>query len=252
MAGAVYGVDGCRGPKAAASRSWFVVSFDDEGTFGSAQLVESFEGVVEQTRGGDLVLIDIPIGLPDGNNPSRSCDQAARCLVGPRRSSVFPAPSRPALVAKDYREANDHNRQTIGKGLSQQAWHICPRIADVDAVLGSQPNLRARYRESHPEVCFTALNRWCPAEHPKRHPDGQKERREILTRYGCNVSRWFEQQCGVWRRSVVDPTDVLDAMALAVVARHALAHDCPTLPVDPLMDARGLRMEMVCPTAPPG
>src|SRR5207248_11510271 len=82
IAGGLAGVDGCRA-------GWVVAA--DSGAFVAA----SFAEILAERF--DLVLIDIPIGLPDG---PRACDLGARVLLGPRRSSVFPAPSRRLLRAR--------------------------------------------------------------------------------------------------------------------------------------------------------
>ena len=58
------------------------------------------------------VLIDIPIGLLDKGPDERSCDKAARKLLGKRASSVFPAPARQALDASDYQAALAVNRES--------------------------------------------------------------------------------------------------------------------------------------------
>jgi len=247
----VYGVDGCRGRHDAAGRSWLVVGLDDHGEFGSAAVAESFAGVVDHTRDGELILVDIPIGLPDAERPTRTCDGEARRLIGPRFPSVFSAPARAALQAADHREASERNRRAIGKGLSKQAWAICPRISDVDAVLRAPADLQGRYRESHPELCFAALNSWRPAAFAKSKPEGREERRAALIKYRGNAAEWFERTCGLWPRSRVDPTDVLDGMVLALTAGLALSRNCPTVPAHPPIDAAGLRMEMVCPIPMP-
>ena len=107
----VYGVDGCRDPKRSTNGAWLVVAFSDQGEVGSAAVVEAFAMVLDKARDGELILVDIPIGLCDHTRPTRTCDQEARRLIGPRRSSVFPAPSRAALLAADYREANERNQR---------------------------------------------------------------------------------------------------------------------------------------------
>lgn len=224
---------------------------DEARTFATAAVVDHFAAVVDMTQDGALVLVDIPIGLPDGAHPARLCDVEARRLLGARGSSVFPAPARPALSAHDYPEANSENRRALDKGLSMQGWAISARIRDVDALLTTRAQLRSRHRESHPEVCFAALNAWQPAAHPKHLTAGRRERLEILCRHSANAAAFYERTGARWPRSVVDRTDILDAMVLAITADLALARGLPTLPALPPVDARGMRMEMVLPAPLP-
>src|SRR5207248_318782 len=101
---ALAGVDGCRG-------GW-VVAWD-----GGLEVLPTFADIV--ARRFDLVLVDIPIGLLDTG--PRRCDVEARSLIGARRSSVFPAPSRHLLRARRY----------AGQ-CSAQLWNILDKIREVD------------------------------------------------------------------------------------------------------------------------
>lgn len=95
--------------------------------------------------------IDIPIGLPAVG--PRTCDVLARARLGPRRSSVFPAPVRAVLGAPSYAEACSLSRAASGRALSKQAWFLVPRIADADTALTDH----GRVVEVHPEVVFARL-----------------------------------------------------------------------------------------------
>jgi predicted RNase H-like nuclease len=118
----------------------------------------------------DTVAVDMPIGLLDAG--PRACDVEARRRLGPRRSSVFPAPSRPMLAAATYRDA-----LAIG-GLSKQAFNLIPKIREVDALL--TPRRQRTVVESHPELGFARLlGRPCAA--PKRTPEGLAERRALVS-----------------------------------------------------------------------
>jgi predicted RNase H-like nuclease len=92
-------------------------------------------------------------------------------LLGqPRGSSVFAAPCRAALSAKNYREANAINLQETGRGLSQQAWGVIPKIKHADDAITSDCQQWAF--EVHPEVCFWALNERCPMSYNKKTKEG--------------------------------------------------------------------------------
>ena len=79
------GVDGC-------SSGWFSVGFDSFGGY-ELKVFPAFSELVDYYRNAKLVLIDIPIGLPEGSG-GRECDAKARKVLGDRRSSVFSAPTR--------------------------------------------------------------------------------------------------------------------------------------------------------------
>ena len=84
------GVDGCRA-------GWFYFAFaGDDLTWGLAQRVQS---LVDSVPDSSTILIDTPIGLRSVNGGERLCDREARRLLSPvRHTSVFPAPSRQALI----------------------------------------------------------------------------------------------------------------------------------------------------------
>ncbi len=75
------------------------------------------------------MVLDVPIGLVD---EGRICDREARTRIGPRRSSVFNAACRQALVATSQKEASRISMGVCGKGIGAQGFAILPRITDVD------------------------------------------------------------------------------------------------------------------------
>jgi predicted RNase H-like nuclease len=156
----VAGVDGCKA-------GWFVVIASAEKPDSRTNtsyvfmlknlfVAGTFTEVLSATMGCQLVCVDIPIGLSDGDKP-RECDLAARKLLrGQRASSVFPAPSRPCLSTNEYKVANAICRKLSGKGLSKQSFALLEKIRQVDGLM--TPALQNRVREIHPEVSFWALN----------------------------------------------------------------------------------------------
>src|SRR5262245_47100396 len=79
----------------------------------------------------DIVAVDIPIGLLDAyESGGRACDRRARELLGPRRSSVFPAPVRSVLAASTYEDACARSRtsSSSGKKISKQTYAIVSKI----------------------------------------------------------------------------------------------------------------------------
>lgn len=224
--GLVAGVDGCRG-------GWVVVTADLEGS--DAARVEVCATFAEVAAlGHRMVAVDMPIGLPRAR--PRACDLAARRVVGPRRSSVFPAPVRAVLDAVDYPDALHRSRAASGKGLSKQAWFLVPKIREVDAVVRAAG--QHRVREAHPESAFVALaGGFLP---PKRHPEGAALRRRLVE---LALQELADALTAPPPRGAA-PDDVLDAAVLVWTARRLVRGDATVLG-DGETDDVGLRMEIV-------
>ena len=141
----VAGVDGCRA-------GWVAFKLELPSLATSVDLVDLPK--LLSSRPTDLLClaVDIPIGLLDCSRP---CDKAARKMLGqPRGTSVFAAPCRAALVATTHAAASQINREKTGKGLSQQAFGIIPKVKRVDDAI--TPDSQQWAFEVHPEVCFWA------------------------------------------------------------------------------------------------
>lgn len=238
------GIDGCRG-------GWVGVFHD--GTALQAVVRESLLALLEAFQEVETVFIDMPIGLPGGRIKERACDRAARRLLKGRASSVFSPPARAALQASSHAEASALNQRAIGKGLSIQAWNIVPKIRELDGLLEQHPAWRERVFESHPEICFRALNGDRTLRHRKAEAAGRQERLELLGRglpeMGETFARWMKET----QRSRVKADDLLDATVLWFAASRPQADRC-TLPEDassaelrhaPLLDERGRPMRVV-------
>ena len=239
------GVDGCRG-------GWFVVLLrcPGEGIGGEAieemrhSLCQSFDEVLALPERPARLAVDMPIALLDEARPGgRACDREARKLLGDRRSSVFTPPARRVLAARDYGEALILSRASSDAqlGLSRQAWNIVPRIKEVDERM--TPVLQARIVESHPELAFLTLA-GLPMRHNKKVDEGRQERLQLLKRaYGRHL---VDPQAirGRYGRHRPALDDVLDACALALVARRILLGLGRCLPGNATVDAKGLRMEI--------
>lgn len=192
-----------------------------------------------------LILVDIPIGLPSKTNPSRECDSMARKQLSPlRHNSVFTPPCREVLSAKSYEDACQLNKALLGKKISIMAWGISTKIREADKLLKENPKARDNIRESHPEVCFSMLNRGNPMDFYKKKTEGQAERLELLQGL-FDISRAiFKAAKDRFLRKEVAEDDIVDALALAVTG-YLSSGDLATLPEKPLSDERGLPMEMV-------
>jgi predicted RNase H-like nuclease len=212
----VAGVDGCRA-------GWVAFKVELSAHATSVEIVDLPSWL--RARPPDLacVGIDIPIGLLDG---SRACDKAARKLLGqPRGTSVFAAPCRAALSAKDHATATGTNLRTTGRGLSQQSWGIAPKIKQVDDAI--TPDCQQWAFEVHPEVCFWALNQRRPMKHNKKAKEGATERIAVLRRMFPDIERHF-----VNRPPRVGADDLLDAAVAAWTALrwHRKEAECVCTP----------------------
>ena len=228
------GVDGCRA-------GWIAIALDERGAH--SHLVASSIAEVARRHPAGLLLVDIPIGLRDAEADERRCDLEARALLGPRGSSVFPAPCRAAIGLSTYREASAENHRRTGRHLSKQSFSIAPRILDVEEYLRQSWASGPVIREMHPEVCFWALA-GRPMAHSKRTAEGAAERILVLTRHLPSAGAIADEVARAHRKTALTRDDVIDALAGAVTARLGES-GLKTLPATPELDGRGLRMEIV-------
>lgn len=229
------GIDGCRA-------GWVVAEADESLRDIGVRIDATLHNVIAQAgRGEAIVLIDIPIGLP--STGTRRADTLARERLGwPRRTSVFSAPCRATLAATSYREACALNAAACGRMLSQQAYHIIPKIAAVDALM--TPAVQAHVREGHPEVAFAEL---ASLPHgiiePKKSAAGAALRRDLLTAHLA-----LPDIDGLYRdlgRRNTTRDDIIDALVCMITAQRIVRGEALVLPPEPEYDARGLRMEIV-------
>lgn len=195
----VAGVDGARG-------GWIVAyaALDAEAPTAlhlhDLAFVTAIEDVLATAAA--VIAIDIPIGLPETG--ARECDRAARALLRPHGARVFPAPVRATLpYVDDYRRALAAARTASGVGLSKQAWHLLPKIAEVDAVADD-----ARLVECHPEVAFATMVGTVIAAR-KKSPEGAAARRDAIGQAFAVESGWVPPRLPGAR------DDVLDALVCA-------------------------------------
>ena len=234
---------------------WFGVILKDDGQHES-DLFPSILNVWSAHSDAERILIDIPIGLSD--NGTRVCDKKAYEFLKPdRHNSVFSTPIRDAVYSKSLAEAKALNEES-GFSITNQAWSICPRIREVDEFFDEFLNAIGTLRESHPEVCFAALNDRDPIEDGKKTEEGLKKRKEVLFEadeqleavYEDAVETFIEPPQWARRLSKNAKDDVLNALVLAHTARHD-DEELATLPEAPEKDAskeEPLPMEMVYPS----
>jgi predicted RNase H-like nuclease len=228
------GIDGCKA-------GWVYVAIDEAGDYGFGIAVNIGDAVSKLHR-ADLILVDIPIGLPSSRCSRRHCDVAARRAIAPRGSSVFPVPARSTLAQPDYAAACSENERVLGKRLSKQSWAIAPKIREVDEFL-LNGGRKMPIREMHPEIAFWALNSETPLVEKKKKGAGVRERLEILCRHYSLAGACYEAGLRELPSSAVAKDDLLDALVGAVTARYA--PDLATFPAKPVFDEEDLPMEIV-------
>ena len=160
MAERVAGVDGCK-------LGWVAVVLAG-GRFLEARLIPGVDATFEQLADVGRIAIDVPIGYGP-----RQADALARERVG--GSSVFSIPERERFDAP-FGE---------GGGISAQAHALGDRIRHITALAAGDP----RFREAHPELCFTAMNGMKRLKNRKKSAGGAFERLELLRKHGINIDR---------------------------------------------------------------
>jgi predicted RNase H-like nuclease len=198
------GVDACRG-------GWVAILVED-GRFAESLRASTFAQLLPALAGAAAIGVDIPIGLP--REGARPADRAARAFIGPRRSSVFPAPSRAALAEATYAAA-----RAVLPSLSAQSFALGAKILEVGDCLDE------RVFEVHPEVSFAALANRCLL-HSKRSWNGQMERRRLLAEAGIELPDALPVAGAA-------ADDVLDAAIAAWTATRKARGEAATLPPEP-------------------
>lgn len=231
----VAGVDGCR-------TGWVVALAEvtpDGPVVRSVDVAPTLGPLLDRVARAEVqvVAVDMPVGL--AVDRPRAADRAARAALGPRRASVFPAPVRAVLEAADHADAVARSRAACGAGIPVQAWHLVPKIREVDLLLrAATPAVRSVVRETHPELAFAVLGDG-PCVHPKRTPAGRRER---LAR----LRPWVPDR---WTTPSRTPSgaardDVLDALVLAVRAAQWLGTGPTAVVLGDETDTYGLRMQV--------
>lgn len=239
------GLDGCRG-------GWIAAMWDGSGPLRLVRLdclADLFDGL-DAPR---LAAVDIPIGLPDRVGPKgRAPERLVRPLLGGRQSSVFSVPSRAAVEAglgpdeegTRYRAACATARATSDppRAVAKQSFHIFPKIAEADLLLRTQPPLRERLLECHPEVAFWALNGEKALDLPKKvkgrpFPEGIALRLRLLAAAGIPTDA-LSAQTALALKAGLD--DLVDAAACLWTARRAMNGKALRFPDPPERDTYGL------------
>jgi len=237
------GVDGCRG-------GWLAINIALDNSW-EVNLFKKFSQLWDNYGEAFLILVDIPIGLRQGNEEKgslerqeRRCDKEARKLLGKRRSSVFRVPCRPAVYAGSYDEAIARNERLTGTRIFKATYNIVGKIREVDEFLAANRQAREQVREMHPELCFWSLNGCRPLQYSKNKEKGYLERLQLLQSIYPLSETILNHTLSNYLRKEVKKDDILDALCGAITAmigRESLT----AIPNQPERDLEGLPMEMV-------
>ena len=225
----------------ACKKGWFAVALDPKDNW-KIGVFKAFDDLWRRWNLLTRIFIDIPIGLPGAGR--RPCDVETRRLLGKRGSSVFAVPCREALSARTYRQACRINQRILGVKLSIQTWNISAKIREIDTWLRRTPAAQPRIRESHPELCFWALNGARAMVYPKKSLQGFEERFRLLGNIYRHAAPLVRQALNQYRRKDLARDDILDALVLAISARFSSGMP-QTAPLNPPVDREGLPMEIV-------
>lgn len=234
----VAGVDGCR-------HGWVAVSRMHRSGEPTAAVFSSFEELVTGLPDTTMIAVDMPIGLPDRiGQGGRGPERLIRPLLGQRQSSVFSIPARSAVYASDYGQACCLALETSDppRKVSKQAFFLFEKIRQIDQMLISDPSLRRRIIEVHPELAFWRLNDGHAMGLPKKvkgrvSPSGIAERTALLQ--NCGFAASFLQQMlprGVGR------DDLIDAAAVMLIAQRHADRKAVPFPDPPPQDAYGIEV----------
>lgn len=220
------GVDGYK-------NGWIAAILDDTGRT-EVKAYCNFQSLQNDTS-LSLIVIDIPIGLPEIG--ARACDEEARnCLGRLRASSVFPAPIRSMLFARDWEDACRLRMERDGKRCSKQVAAILPKIREVNEAMTAY--LQHRIREGHPELSFAMMNERRPLAFKKKTREGQLERIKLLLNYFPDIENHLQTIPGA-------RVDILDAYACLWTAQRVTTNQSISFPKLGLQHAVGLKMEIV-------
>ena len=227
----IAGIDGSKG-------GWVCVSgYENNFRELKFEKLEKFHDI--KLKDFNLVLVDIPIGLDiDLKKGGRIVDKLARKELLTNKSSIFNAPSRLVLNAKNYEEANKINKSK-GMGLSKQSWNLVKKIKEVDEYIRNSN--KTIIFESHPEIIFQIMKR-DKVSSKKKNKEGIIERRNLLVKSGFD--KVFLERNLSAKDNFYKQDDFIDACSLFWSANRAIANSEVKIPNDTLLDSEGIIMQI--------
>lgn len=220
------GIDGCK-------TGWVAIALSEDGAFQEARALPTFAELIAHYADATTLAVDMPVGLVEDGD--RDADWAARRFLKGQSSSVFSTPPRPVLAARSYEDAAAIARRIHGKGISQQAFALLPKIAEVDAFTAAP-----RLHEAHPEISFRLLNAGARLDHKKKSWAGHHARLALLHAAGIRIPPDLPHA------NPIAPDDILDAAAAAWTAHRIAQGQARRFPEMPTQRDRSGRVIVVC------
>ena len=227
----IAGIDGSKG-------GWVCVSgYENNYKELKFEKLKEFNDI--KSKNFNLVLVDIPIGLDiDLKKGGRIVDKLARKELLTNKSSIFNAPSRLVLDAKNYEEANRINKSK-GMGLSKQSWNLVKKIKEVDEFIKNSN--KTIVFESHPEIIFQVMKK-DKVSTKKKNDEGIIERRNLLEKNGFN--KVFLEKNLLAKDSFYKKDDFIDACSLFWSANRVITKTEVKIPNDIFLDSEGIIMQI--------
>ena len=208
------------------------------------ELHKSLADLYKKIRINNLTLIDMPIGL-SSKNIERKIDFKLRTyLPKNKKSSVFTAPCRKAVLSSNYNSAKKVNKIITKRSISIQSWNISKKIKELDEFLSVPKTNKVLIKESHPEFCFINLNNNNPLIHSKKTKEGYQERLSILNRNEKNIGLIIEKTLENFKKEKVKKDDILDAIALALTSKYWQKNGSRIISQTPKNDEMGIPFEI--------
>jgi predicted RNase H-like nuclease len=240
MATFVAGADGC-------PRGWAVVLREIAGRKPPEFVICADIGaLLRHPRLPAMIAVDMPIGLPDRVGAGgRGPEAEVRPLLGERKSSVFSIPARAAVYAEDFDQACALAAATSDppRKVSIQAFHLFPKIRQIDEAMRQDPGLATIVKECHPEVAFMRMNGGEALSEPKKvksavHEPGIRQRKALLMEVAGYEAEFLDRPTPPG----VGVDDFIDACACAYVAGKLARGEAASYPAQPARDAHGIPM----------
>jgi len=205
----IAGVDGCHsGWVVAMAEGWPCCKSPD------FLVCRDFQAILGATAGCQAIVVDMPTGLPAGNE-HRKCDEDGRAKLGPAGATrLFYAPPRSTLAAHTPKEFQSLHRAVTGKGAGLPVWGIVPKLREVDDVM--TPALQDRVYEFHPALAWQHL---AGAPLASKHKlNGLQQRIALLRECVPALDEITRARAGL-RRKDASLNDLLDALVGLCVAQ---------------------------------
>ena len=231
----VVGISSCSGGWAAVKVNYY--SWD-------VKIFKSLRELIYANCECELFIVNVPIGILNGSNNERSCDNHARVILGDDDYIEIPfAPCREALYCGSFGVANVINKRLTGKYLSPQMWALSDKIKELDKLLIENIAFREKLIECNVEIAFYSIS-GKKNKNNKTLLSGYTERRNILAKIYPKTEEIINYSIENFQRKELKMHNVLDALCLALNGINGLKYGFIKIPSDLEYDNFGIRMQI--------